>query len=229
MTKDPYALSDKAAKLLREKAVKRFNKTQRSVALAGFDELNVINGFKTLYTELDKDNKKTFLDTARGAYDEAWLLMRELAAESGKRIAANRKFAEDVLALEWLLKILSSENEITKYIYEHEKDRKREYTVEGVNAVKNKSEKREQITKGMHYWDRMSVQYLDIVTDKAMMQAYQDAGIEYVQWKTEQDEKVCPICEKRHDKIYPIKEAPPKAHWRCRCWYVPVIGHKISK
>lgn len=229
MTKDPYALSDKAAKLLREKAVKRFNKTQRSVALAGFDELNVINSFKTLYEQLDKDNKKTFLDTARGAYDEAWILMLALGKETGQQLKKKRKYGEDAIPMAWLLELLKSDSEITKYIYEHEKERKREYTSEAVNAVKNKAEKREQITKGMHYWDRMSTQYLDIVTDEAMMKAYEDAGIEYVQWKTEQDDKVCIVCEKRHDKIYPIKEAPPKAHWRCRCWYVPVIGKAESK
>lgn len=225
MTKDPYALSDKAAKLLREKAVKRFMKVQRSVALAGFDELNVINAFKTLYTELDRDNKKAFLDTARGAYDEAWLLILALDQEQGKQRKGKHKSGKQALDMEWLLAFLESDNEITKYIYEHEKDRKREYVVEAVNAVKSKAEKRDEITKGMHYWDRMSTQYLDIATDQAMMKAYQDAGIEYVQWKTEQDDRVCIICKKRHDKIYPIKEAPPKAHWRCRCWYVPVIGH----
>lgn len=229
MTKDPYALSDKAAKLLREKAVKRFNKTQRNVALAGFDELNVISGFKTLYAELDKDNKKAFLDTARGAYDESWLLILTLEKEAGIQRKGKRKSGKEAIEMEWLLKLLNSDNEITKYIYEHEKERKREYTVEAVNAVKNKAKKREQITKGMHFWDRMSTQYLDIVTDKAMMKAYEDAGIKYVQWKTEQDDKVCIVCKKRHDKIYPIKEAPQKAHWRCRCWYVPVIGKIESK
>ena len=227
MTKDPYALSDKAAKRLREKAVKRFRKTQRTIAIAGFDELNVISGFKDLYRELDKDNKKAFLDTARKVYDEAWLLIWELQREQGLTVSKKKyKPGEDVLEMAWLMKLLESNNEITKYIYEHEKDRKREYTVESVNAVKNKADKRQQIEKGMHYWDRMSVQYLDIVTDESMMQAYKDAGIEYVQWKTEQDERVCPVCEKRHDKIYRIDLAPPKAHWRCRCWYVPVMGRK---
>lgn len=221
---DPYTLADKAAKLLREKIVKRFRKTQKALTIAGFDELNVIKSVKTLYQSLDSDNKQMFTDTAKGAYDDAWILILAMAHElkidkfDEKRISADRAITRN-----WVLKALKSDNEITKYIYEHEIERKQEYTVESINAVKTKTAKRQQLEKGMYYWDRMSAQYLDIMTDNAMMQAYEDAGIEYVQWKTEQDDRVCETCKERHDKIYRIDLAPPKAHWHCRCWYVPVI------
>lgn len=205
MRENPYELADKSAEILRKRAIKRFKKTQSRAALLDFDELSVIELFKGLYDDLDEDNKGIFMELAEMAYDEA------------------KPHGQDEPDWTWVLALLDSYNAVTGYIYNHEVERKKEYTTEGVNSVKNRFLKKKAINKGMRYWDRFSSQYCDIVTDEATLKAYKDAGVKYVMWRTQNDEVVCSVCGPRDKKIYPIDKAPPKAHWGCRCWYESVL------
>lgn len=57
----------------------------------------------------------------------------------------------------------------------------------------------------------------------ACMHAYTAAGIQYVEWVTAEDERVCKICGPRDRKIYRIQFAPfCPDHPNCRCMLVPV-------
>lgn len=60
--------------------------------------------------------------------------------------------------------------------------------------------------------------------------AYQETGVvDKVEWRTSEDERVCPICGPLADKRDSIDDPQfggvgiPPAHPRCRCWIVPVI------
>jgi SPP1 gp7 family putative phage head morphogenesis protein len=59
--------------------------------------------------------------------------------------------------------------------------------------------------------------------------AFQESGVvDEVQWRTANDERVCPICGPLHDQRAPVNGAFdnglfPPAHPNCRCWVVPVI------
>lgn len=57
-----------------------------------------------------------------------------------------------------------------------------------------------------------------------------DETIGGYQWQASNDEKVCPICLPKDDKIYPkgTTEKPP-AHVRCRCGWIPTSWRYIRR
>lgn len=206
MTNNPYLLSDKAAKLLNRKAVRRFDAARQKCVIAGFDELNVIKTVKALYRDLSVDNKKAFTDLAIMAYEDA--ADRELDDE------------EDKLMGLWLMsEVLDKPNPVTGYIYTNEVERKRDRATESINAS---TKKRQEFQKALRYWSRQTVEYCDIVTDEATLKAFRDAGVNKVRWITERDDKVCEVCGPRDGKVYDIDKVPSKPHWGCRCWLVSV-------
>lgn len=224
--KTPYDLSDKAAELLRKKAIRRFNNARLKINAMPFDELNVIQVCNDLYSNIDADTKKAFLELAEMVYEE-----------TDPRGDAKPDWV-------WVLALCDAYDPVTGYVYQHEVDRKRAYLEESIIAsqntkgpvtarrtnlfqsnrrTKNKKEIEKEFNKALKHWARMVTQYADIVTDQAMIKAFKDAGVEYVQWITERDAKVCNICEPMDGNIYRIDEVPPKQHWRCRCYLVPVL------
>jgi SPP1 gp7 family putative phage head morphogenesis protein len=64
---------------------------------------------------------------------------------------------------------------------------------------------------------------------RANQQAYEESGVvEFMEWRTARDERVCPICGKLYrtrTKIGAQFEGQymPPAHPGCRCWVVPII------
>lgn len=206
MENNPYALSDRASKLLNRKAVRRFEAARRKCATLKFDELNVIKSVKTLYRDLAADNKKAFTDLAIMAYEDA--ADRELDDEEEKMMAL------------WLMReVMDKPNPVTEYIYTNEVERKRERATESINAS---TKKRQEFQKALRFWSRQTAEYCDIVTDEATLKAFKDTGVKKVRWITESDEKVCSICGPRDGKVYDIDKVPVKPHWGCRCWLVSV-------
>lgn len=201
---EPYRLSDKASSLLVRKAAARFQKARSKMQAADFDELNVLSACRTLYDGLESDNGQAFLELCQLVYRDT--------SPHGK------KEPDWPLILAWL----DEYDQVTKYVYAHEVTRKRAYAQEGVIASPTRRGKRQELQKAMRLWVRMSGQYCDILTDRTMVKAYQDAGVKYVMWVTEGDEKVCPVCRPLDGRIYPIGEAPKKQHWHCRCYLAPV-------
>lgn len=196
-----YELTDKAIELLNKRAARRFDRAKSEAALLKFDELSVIKTTKALYQKLTGDNKEIFL---------------ELAQEQYRKTEPHGKAAPD---LKWLLAILAAYDAVTRYIYDNEVERKRDRTAEAINSS---TAKVTEYRRGLGYWSQMTAQYAETVTDRATLQAYQDAGIKKVRWHTQIDGKECETCRERDGKIYPIHQLPPKSHWRCRCWFEPV-------
>ena len=57
------------------------------------------------------------------------------------------------------------------------------------------------------------------------MLAYEDAGIERVQFQTVRSEGVCPICRPLDGNVYTLNDAPkPPLHVNCRCAVLPVAN-----
>lgn len=166
-----------------------------------FDQLNVISKSEDLYRELDDINKKAFLEIAQKTYQEI-----------------NPK-SEKKLDLAWLLTILLRYDPVTKYVYDHEVDRKRARFAESLIASKTKSK---EFLTALNLWWKQTSQYGITVADTAVIQAYTDLGVKKVMWNTAKDDKVCKICKSRNKKIYPIDRIPDKPHYGCRCWFTPV-------
>lgn len=170
--------------------------------LAKFDELNVLKTVRGLYEDLDEDAQELLLALAIDVYNETEM------------------HGEDEPDRKWMLALLSEPSAVTGYIYKNEVGRKRDYLIESLNAGTDRDA---NIRKAMSYWARMMAQYADDITEKAMLKAFRDAGIERVRWYTRRDERVCAICGKRHGNIYSINRTPDRPHWFCRCWWEPVL------
>ena len=192
-----YDLADKAVDLLNKRAVKRFEDAKDEAAQNRFDELNVLEVTRTLYQDLARDNQEIFLELAQERYQEA------------------EPHGEEAPDLAWLLALLAAYSAVTKVVYDHEIDRKRGYTAEGINSSTAKAT---EFRRGLHYWADLTATYGDIVTDESTLKAYRDAGVKKVKWNTVLDGKECETCKERDGKIYPINSVPHKTHKHCRCW-----------
>ncbi len=202
---DFYFLSDQTIELLDKKAVKRFERAKTQCGILKIDELNVIKVCKKLYENLAADNKKAFLQLAVYMYRWAW-------------IKGRKKHKKEPDA-KWLEAILNAYNPITKYIYTHEVERKRDYTAEAVIASPTKEY---EFRRGLSYWSRMTAHYADTVADQAALKAFKDADVKKVMWISQRDDRVCVECKDRDGRIYPIDQVPPKPHVNCRCYLQPV-------
>lgn len=187
---------------MNRKTIRKFDRAKEKMKLAKFDELNVLRTARELYEDLDKDARELLLALALDVYGET-----DPHGEEGP----DRK---------WLLALLSEPSAVTGYIYKNEVGRKRDYLVESLNAGTDRDA---NMRKAMSYWARMIAQYADDVTEAAVIKALRDAGIDEARWHTQDDEKVCEVCGKRHGRIYPINRLPARPHWGCRCWWEPVI------
>ena len=165
------------------------------------DSLNVIDRSKEMYNLLNELNEDAYLEIAKKIYREIY------------------PTSESTPDREWLLALLLGYDFITKYVYEHEIDRKRARFAEALIATKKKQQEFASASKIL--W-KQTAQYGITVTDEALMQAYIDTGVKKVRWKTQDAPNVCDVCLARKNKIYPIDKAPKKAHYGCRCYYEPV-------
>ena len=172
--------------------------------MMAMDEINVIRSSEKLYTTLAVANQTAFLKLARDRYEDI----------TGQK-------AEGIITIAWLLLILLGYNPVTEYIYDNEVIRKRERFAESMIASANKLA---MIRRAMSLWLGQTEQFLVLVEDAAVLEAYKALGIKRVRWVTQEDEKTCETCSPRNDRVYPINKVPPKPHRKCRCYLVPVEG-----
>lgn len=187
-----YAYTDKALKYLRRYYIQRFNSAKSMIRA---DKLNVISISKRLYADISGETEKVFRRIAKHKY-------REICGE-------------DFIIGMWLSGLLDNSDPLTGYVWRNDIDRKRAYFAESVLSGEpiDKAAK-----KALRYWYGAQKQYADIVTDAAAMQAYIDTQTEFVKWVTADDEKVCHVCNSRNGNVYPLKNAPTKPHYNCRCY-----------
>lgn len=157
------------------------------------DELHVIRAAKDMYNRMDRKARHAFVRIARNQFD-------------------------DITIAEALF-LLGEYDPVTKYVYAHEVERKQMRFAEAFIASKgNPSE----VKTALGLWSNMIKQYAIAISDEALLLSYERAGVKYVKWITEEDERRCKECASRHNKIYPIDNIPPKPHINCRCWFMPV-------
>lgn len=190
-----YAYTDKALKYLRRYYVREFNRTKMQIRS---DSLNVIQVTTALYDRMRKETIRVFLKIANQK-------CRELGG--------------DMLAEMWLTGFLGESNPLTGYIWMNDVDRKRQYFTESIMSGEPIDK---AVTKALRYWYGAQKQYADIVTDAAAIQAFIDTKTQFVKWRTAEDERVCYVCGSRDGNIYPLKNAPGKPHYNCRCYLVRV-------
>lgn len=193
-----YEYTDVIIHYLDGQYIEMFSKLK---SLLFFDELNVMEAVTSLFRDLHILVREAYLKLASHTYDEY----------------VNNKMRE--LDEQWVDAVLDAYDPTTKYVFSHEEERKAGRLMEALVASSTKAK---EIDTALRYWSLMSREYAVRITDKAVMQAYNDDGEDYWEWVTEKDESVCLVCESRDGKIYESDMYPPKPHIGCRCHPKPV-------
>ena len=204
-------------KLLAE-AKKKVRAEFNHVSVMGFDELNVVSTKKTtqaMFDRFERDNEAMYLRAAKSAYKKA----RTAAKEEG---FSGEEAEPDG---EWLVGVLAGFNAVTGYLYGQEADRKRLRLNEQILTAREYSNRtmfHESLRRTANLWWTQTAQYGISVVDEAALKGFVDMGVKEVKWVAADDEKTCPTCGERDGKVYKIAKLPPKPHYRCRCYIVPV-------
>ena len=183
----------------------------------GFDEVNaprLTSLTQAMIERLLKENKKAFLKIAKEATEEAADDIK------GKPILTDEKYVDG---------ILGEYNPVTGYLYYPEADRKRSRLVEALitaMVINSRADYHKELRKFANLWHTQTLQYGETMVDKTRVNTFKKNGITKIRWITQGDEKVCKECRERNGVIYAIDKIPPKPHYRCRCWYEPIVEQK---
>ena len=203
-----YEKADAAIREMNRRNLRSFGRLK----LLKFDELNILTAVTKVYDDSVKLAKKRYLQIALDAYIAAQVL-------SGRSRQKAEAEAEDTITEDWVLDMLEDYDEITLYQFLPEADRKKQRLVEALIASHKRNA---EVDKALRYWTLQVSQYAIKTVDDSTLEAYKNAGVKYVKWNTEEDEKVCEVCRPLDGKVFPIDKAPSKQHYSCRCWLSPV-------
>lgn len=192
-----YELTDIVIENIRKELIRDFSKLK---SLLSYDELNVMSATKDVYSKIDLYVRQMFLQLMQAVYKKV------------TKRTCPYNYA-------WLESFLLEYDEVSKYVYANEFERKRDRLAEALIAS---TKKNEEIDAALRYLSFMLTAYAVRVTDQVVLTAYRDMGIDAVRWKAEKDNKTCTICKHRNGHIYDIEQVPPKPHLNCRCEYEEV-------
>lgn len=192
-----YELTDIVVENIRKELIRDFSKLK---SLLSYDELNVMSATKDVYSKIDLYVRQMFLQLMQAVYKKV------------TKRTCPYNYA-------WLESFLLEYDEVSKYVYANEFERKRDRLAEALIASPKKNE---EIDAALRYLSFMLTAYAVRVTDQVVLTAYRDMGIDAVRWKAEKDNKTCTICKHRNGHIYDIEQVPPKPHLNCRCEYEEV-------
>lgn len=188
-----YEYTDKVISYIDKQLIERYSRLK---SLASFDELNVLEEVNTLYREVNIIVRKAFVSLADKVYN------------------STKKTDFGSIDEQWVDALLNGYDPVSKYVFNHEMDRRCARLIEAVIASDSKAQEIDSALRGMSFMCRL---YADRITDEATMKAYNDDGEDYVKWVSEKDERVCSVCRKRDGKIYEIGNVPKDPHPNCRC------------
>ena len=212
MANDIFRHADKSLMVILNDMSKRFQKFSTTL---GFDELNVIETRKAvnaMYKAIDALIQREYRKIARAAYQEA----------GGSE--------DDFDPYEFVYAMLHAYDPLSDFVYTREYTRKRDRLFEGIIATQTgNQEMRKVLKRGLDVLANQARQYADNITVQARIQAFKDVGVRYVRWVTEDDERVCSVCNPRHNVVYRIDELPEiPAHWHCRCILEPATEEEYT-
>ena len=188
--------------------------------IRAFDKLHLIQGkdmklireIHEVYEVSRRKAKQRYYEIAF----EAYLIALSLCGISGKKAS---EMAEDAIDDEWVEMLLTDPDPVALYSFLPEAERKEARLIEAVSVAEHPDE---EIDKALRYWTRQVGQFALNATDRAMLDAYEDAGITEVMWNTATDERVCEECQALDGQVFPIQKLPKKPHVNCRCYWTPV-------
>lgn len=201
-----YEAADRAIRVTNRELVEDFGKLK----LAKWDRVSVIRTVMKIYRECVKRARKRYY----GIGFEAYLLGLYMCDVDPKKA---HRMAEKAITTEWIDDILEQTDFVTMYRFDTESERKAYRLAEALEVPENRNA---EIDKAMRYWSQQLGQYAINVTDYAVVQAFEDAGIKYVEWISRNDARVCNECYALNGQVFRIDEVPAK-HYGCRCTFRP--------
>ena len=204
-----YEACDKAIKVLNRDLVELFGQMK----LANWDKVNIIRTVSDTYRKSANLARRKYYEVS---YESYLLALYGIGIDQ----KTARKMADRVITPEWVDEQLNKTDFVTLYRFFSETERKAYKLAETLEVSSNKSR---EIDKAMRYWSQQLGQYAINFTDYATIQAFEDAGVEMVEWMSEHDDKVCDECYALNGQLFPVKEIPRKPHWGCRCFWRAVF------
>jgi len=215
-----YIYADEIINKLKKQIPLWLNDTR--LRLTVFDEINSLflkKLINTVYENIKEQAVNAYQKIAERTYKEAFDLAKQLGYESG---TYNPILLEAIT--DWLLEY----DMTTGYVFFNEIERKRDRFFEQLMGIFiNKTTVNDSLTASVYkkankYVSDQIAEYGDIIAYKAMVKAYRDAGVKKVIWFSEHDNSVCGVCLELSGQEYDIDKVPPKPHWGCRCWLLPI-------
>ena len=208
--RQPYRLAEEAA----AKITKRLHKEFRQNRLALFDETNLLRikrHITGLYEKSEKIIKNEFLAILNPLYQEIY----------DEALALGFDGKPEELDEGWIEEFFEEYNPVTKYVFKNEMVRKKSRLFESVVAS---TDRLGSYKTAENLLKRQVAQYAIELEDAVTKVAFKAAGVEKVQWVTEHDHRTCGVCSELDGAVFPLEEAPPKQHYQCRCYLIPVKG-----
>ena len=204
-----YDAADKAIRDMNKRNLRAFDRLKT----LAFDEANILREVTKVFTESRRLAIKRYLAVAIAAYELALI-------ECGIDPKEARRRADEDVTEDWILDMMEDYDEVALYRFDEEVERKKARLVEALIASHNNPD---EVEKALRLWTLQVAQFADNAVVMATKAAYEDAGVEKVEWVAEMDNRTCQVCEERDGKIYRIDRIPPIPHFRCRCTLVPVL------
>ena len=122
----------------------------------------------------------------------------------------------------WIEEFFDEYNPTTKYVFSNEIDRKESRLFESL--VASNSERHQSYQTAERLLTKQVRQYCIELEDAIQSLVYKDVGVTKVRWVAEHDHRTCGVCSELDGQVFNLEEAPPKQHWLCRCYLIPVQG-----
>lgn len=120
----------------------------------------------------------------------------------------------------WIEEFFDEYNPVTKYVFSNEIDRKKSRLFESLVASTF------EITQSYRTAEKLLIrqikQYAIELEDAIARVVYEDTGVTMLQWVAEDDHKTCETCKELDGQIFKLKDVPPKQHYNCRCYTIPI-------
>ena len=206
---DIYGPCDSVVRETNRELLREFGRLK----LAKWDQVNVIRTVTDVYRRSRKKAKKRYMEVMYDAYLLGLTALCGVDPKKAKRMA-------DQLDTEELVDLMLEEvNPVTRYRFNEEAERKAYRLAESMEIATNRNL---EIDRALRNWSGQIGQYAILVTDAALLVAFEDAGAEEAEWVTRKDERVCHECRALDGKVFPIEKFPQKPHLGCRCGRRPV-------
>lgn len=206
--KDIYGRADRAIQEMNRVNLKAFD----ALKVSDLDGLHIIQMVMRIYRQSEETARRKYYEIAFEAYVTALM-------EAGVKAKAAHANAEDAIGSDWVDEMLEETDFVTLYRFVPEATRKRDRLIEAL-AVADGQNRDGEIDKALRYWSKQVGQYCLNAVDYARMDAFEEAGVKWVEWVTQHDERVCDECYPRDGQVYRIDEVPTK-HYGCRCYLIP--------